>query len=252
MSNLGTLPELVVQRIGEFLAVVDYCRLRQTCRHLHASLSKLRRFVIKGRHFDFHMSQDTRDTGHYCPKRWFDSPPLPGRVKSITVSMEWKDQGYGNRKGQVWVQLMRGDEMIAEKTNIFGFAPHDWQNAEATINGHNLINLSKKGDFYRFMRNAGGGGGHILQVENFQATLICHSLGLDDEAPSNEHQYESGINWQLDELSRVGAVQTPPPSRRPWLYHENGCFVEPEGVEPLEGPPPPDSLPRQPHFSYFF
>eukprot|EP00112_Aurelia_sp_Birch-Aquarium-sp1_P002450 Seg1270.16 transcript_id=Seg1270.16/GoldUCD/mRNA.D3Y31 product="hypothetical protein" protein_id=Seg1270.16/GoldUCD/D3Y31 len=204
MSNLATLPELVVQRIGEFLVVVDYCgycHLRQTCRHPHASLSKLRRFVIKGRYFSFHRHENTEN---YSPRRWFDSPPLPGRVKSITVSMKWIDQGFGNRKGQVFMQLMRGDEVIAEKTNMFGFAPHRWQDAEATINGHNLINLSKKGDFYRFMRNPGGGGEHrySLRVENFKATLICNS-------PPTSSGCESAVNRQLDEWSNIKVVQLP-------------------------------------------
>ena len=83
--------------------------------------------------------------------------------------------------------------MIAEKTNMFGTAPHNWQDAEATTSGHNLIKLSKEGDFYRFMRSAGGGGGHSLSVRNFKATLIFHSPLV----------CESAIDRQLDEWSRT-------------------------------------------------
>ena len=196
MNNLATLPDLAVQRIGEFLAAADYCRLRQTCRHLHTSLCKLKRFVIKGEQFSFSMSQKPRDLR---PQIWFNSPPLPGPLKSMTMSMNWKDQGYGNRKGHVWVQLLRGDEMIAEKTNMFGTAPHNWQDAEATTSGHNLIKLSKEGDFYRFMRSAGGDAGLSLSVRNFKATLIFHSPAA----------CESAIDRQLDEWSRTRIEPAP-------------------------------------------
>ena len=193
MNNLSTLPDLVVQRIGEFLAAADYCRLRQTCRHLHTSLCKLKRFVIEGEQFSFSMCQKPRDN---CPQIWFSSPPVPGPLKSMTVSMKWKDhkdQGFGDRKGQIWVQLLRGDEIIAEKTDMFGTAPHNWQDAEATTSGHNLIKLSKEGDFYRFMRIAGGGVDHMLIVRNFKATLIFHS------SPA----CEAAIDRQLDEWSKT-------------------------------------------------
>ena len=89
--------------------------------------------------------------------------------------------------------------MIAERTNMFEIAPHNWQDAEATTSGHNVIRFSKEGDFYRFMRSAGGGGGHSLSVRNFKATLIFHS-------PS---ACESAIDRQLDEWSRTKIEPAP-------------------------------------------
>ena len=180
--SLETLPELAVERICEFLNVNDLGRFAQTCRRLHAIVPKLKDLVIKGD--DFSINQGRRD-GHYCPKIWFDGPPLPGPVRLMKVSMKWKDQGWGNRKGQVWMQLMRGDDKVAEKKNIFEIAPHEWAEEAAKVEDHDLLKLSKKGDFYRFMRNTGGGGGHSLKVKNFTVLLIWQSLEMGEEAPSS-------------------------------------------------------------------
>ena len=178
--SLETLPELVVHRICQFLCVNDLGRFKQTCRRLHAILPKLQKLVIKGENFDRFGPR----SGHWCPEIWFNGPALPGRVRSITLSMRWRDQGYGNRKGRVWMQLMRSDEKLAEKMDIFGIASHEWEEVRAKIEDHDLLKLSKKGDSYRFMENTGGGGGHSLHVENFKVILIWESLSLDEEVPT--------------------------------------------------------------------
>ena len=46
--------------------------------------------------------------GHFCPEIYFDGPLMNQRMKSLSVQWEWRDQGHGNRKGMLWVQLVRG------------------------------------------------------------------------------------------------------------------------------------------------
>merc|ERR1712212_1266440 len=43
----------------------------------------------------------------FCPSKYFTSRNIAARVSRIEISMDWRDQGWGNRKGQVWLQLCR-------------------------------------------------------------------------------------------------------------------------------------------------
>ena len=68
----------------------------------------------------------------------------------------------------------KNTEQIAEKRKVFGIARHRWSDTKAKL-GENeaVVSNAQAGDFYRFMRNVGGGGGHELIVKRFRviATL---------------------------------------------------------------------------------
>jgi hypothetical protein len=49
---------------------------------------------------------------------------IQGDVESVYVAMKWSDQGWGNRKGEVKVALMRDDKEIASES-LFGKAEHE-------------------------------------------------------------------------------------------------------------------------------
>ena len=89
-------------------------------------------------------------------------------------------QGYGNRKGQVWLQLRRPStesqdayEVIAEMSqDRFGFAPYTMEDVSDTIaSSENVVELAKPGDYYQVMREIGGGGGHRLTIKDFKLTI---------------------------------------------------------------------------------
>ena len=68
----------------------------------------------------------------------WDSETFPeGKVRSITVACEWRDQGWGYRKGHFVLQLMRGQsEVVAEEhraDQLLGIAPHERCNASVTL-----------------------------------------------------------------------------------------------------------------------
>jgi hypothetical protein len=49
---------------------------------------------------------------------------IKGQVLQIECSVNWKDQGWGNRKGKVMVALMRKDKEIAFENIFTSSAPH--------------------------------------------------------------------------------------------------------------------------------
>lgn len=114
------------------------------------------------------------------PELYFDGPILPSKVIKLEASIVWNDQGWGNRKGELIVRLMRpnctGEPFqIAELWGLFDTAPHREMAANKEVDkDHPVIAKSKKGDFYRFMRRIGGGGGHTLKVKNFRVKVtVC-------------------------------------------------------------------------------
>ena len=156
------LPELALLHIALFLTTEEITCLSRTCKRINSILPAFMR--IKGK--DFH--EFGPSGGHWCPEIYFDGPKLKKRVKEIKMSLTWKDQGWGNRKGEVWVQLMRGDDIVAECRDTFGIAKHKEEFARAHISNHQIVQMAQPGDFFRFMRNVGGGGGHQLVVKDFE------------------------------------------------------------------------------------
>ena len=64
----------------------------------------------------------------------------------------------------------------AEHGNLFGIAEHYEKSAKVAIHRHPVVTEAKPADFYRFMRRAGGGGGHELIVRNFRAVATMYKL----------------------------------------------------------------------------
>jgi len=50
------------------------------------------------------------------------SPVITGKVSKIRCSVNWKDQGWGNQKGQLKLSLMRNGKEI--NAVPMGTAPH--------------------------------------------------------------------------------------------------------------------------------
>jgi len=110
--------------------------------------------------------------GHFEPEHYFDSPVMNQKVRSITMTFEWVDQGYGNRKGQVWIDLVRSGEVIENSLHDFpNLADHQMKSEEIKISNHPVVDRIRKGDILKFMVNVGGGGGHSLFIKDFNAKL---------------------------------------------------------------------------------
>lgn len=85
--------------------------------------------------------------GHFSRIKWFDSAPLKDRMQMMNVSMRWHDQGWGNRKGQVWLCLVRDDVVIVVDGyphKMFPIAPHEPSTAVFETSDPGNMFLSKR------------------------------------------------------------------------------------------------------------
>ena len=63
-------------------------------------------------------------------------------------------------------------KMIAEDLDLFDIAPHAEENCLKVLSSQDsILKKALPGDYIRFMKNAGGGGGHQLRVNEFRALI---------------------------------------------------------------------------------
>lgn len=93
--DLTLLPELVLDVITDKLGFEDLMNFSRTCRAFLSYQPKYREITKD----DFNI-YGPRD-GHWCPETWFDVPISSPGLRSVMMSFEWKDQGWGGRKGKV-------------------------------------------------------------------------------------------------------------------------------------------------------
>ncbi|KAJ7380039.1 hypothetical protein OS493_010746 [Desmophyllum pertusum] len=176
MEVMEQLDDLVLRHITSFLDPEDIVRLGRTSRRMYSLMPRVILTTELWKGNDFHMS------GPWEPELYFDGPLLPSTVQELNMDVVWQDQGHGNRKGELYMILMRpaveGEPVqIAEYRRLFGIAEHYEEQANKVIPAdHPVVAEAKPGDFYRFMRNAGGGGGHELTVKNFRVEASTRTV----------------------------------------------------------------------------
>lgn len=99
--------------------------------------------------------------------KW-NSKPLEKKPVSGTVQFRWKDQGYGNQRGRVYLKLMEADG--TEKysfTLTDGLSPHEWEFVTVELEAANpLIDQATVGCMYYLTANEGNGNGHEVHVKD--------------------------------------------------------------------------------------
>lgn len=115
------------------------------------------------------------------PQRWHSSHssdhyielmpsvPLLGAVKQIKVEWQWVDQGWGNQKGSLKLEISN-----SWSYSDFGIAPHTQTTVTRTVpvppdtpNVHSRDNGAK----LMFKARVGGGGGHQLYINKCVVTV---------------------------------------------------------------------------------
>ena len=164
-DHLTSLPELVLLKIESFLKEEDSQSLGLACKRLQSVCPRY--LVMRGK--DFKIKGPA--WGHFTPEHYFDGPRLTGSVKKLSISLKWKDQGWGNRKGDIFLTLVRDKEVVAEKYNPLGLAPHKEEEAKTELINDPIVTEVREGDYYKFSKNPGGGGGHQLTVKNYRVVV---------------------------------------------------------------------------------
>jgi len=172
--NIVSLPDLALHVIARYLEPKDIIHMTEASPYFE----DMRRFLPKyqeilGKEFEKWGPHD----GDFEPETYFDGPEMNQGAKSIKMSFQWRDQGFGNRKGQMWIQLIREGQVLADtREDYYELAPHTagrarFEDREVVIKDHPVVELLTRGDKLRFMRNVGGGGGHSLHVRQFKVVI---------------------------------------------------------------------------------
>jgi len=174
---LTSLPRLPLEHIASHLQFEDLVQLAsssQALAHLQPRVQEVteKEFSIHGPYY-----------GDFVPEPYVDVAVITQGLESVWMEFDWKDQGYGNQKGQIWLQLVRDGRVIADsREQYFALAPHnDLERREVEVVEHPVVTLAGKGDVIRVMRNVGGGGGHRLTVKNFKMRII-HKRELAEDS----------------------------------------------------------------------
>ena len=128
---------------------------------------KLFEHLIERENFDIVAEKD------YTVEKWFYGPRFNGYIIKVTISFIWKDQGYGNRVGKIWLQIVRDKEMILQtRRDLCGIAPHDWDKVNIYLTrGDAIVSNFRPSEHFRFIQNVGGVGGHCLHVRGFRSLV---------------------------------------------------------------------------------
>merc|ERR1719491_2040846 len=88
-------------------------------------------------------------------------------VQQISASVTWNDQGWGNQKGYIYMQISRAGTVIYTKS-LFGVAPHTSSTASMSEANcfFDAIDVVP-GDEIILSQTSGWGGGHTMTVDSF-------------------------------------------------------------------------------------
>ena len=104
---------------------------------------------------------------------WMEIPLLlQEKIHSMRLNANWRDQGWGNRKGEVFITTtsitpFRQDDIVVKS----GIAEHRSRQLYLEFK-------PQPGKKYYLMYKVGGGGGHSLHVSDVNLTFMIHGAGV--------------------------------------------------------------------------
>eukprot|EP01126_Amoeba_proteus_P040361 TRINITY_DN4301_c0_g1_i1.p1 TRINITY_DN4301_c0_g1~~TRINITY_DN4301_c0_g1_i1.p1 ORF type:complete len:178 (+),score=17.96 TRINITY_DN4301_c0_g1_i1:61-594(+) len=166
MSLFAAIPPEILHLIGDYLDLQSYTYFSSTTVGLLNFFPHVK--VISFYRDTLHLDGEYRDKEqHLCVVL----PNLPHPLMSIDFKIDWKDQGWGNRKGTLWFRLYRNTSLISKEL-LMSPAEHDWQTAQVSLNsGSDLIQKSAAGDRLEVWRYVGCGGGHEMFLKNLRIII---------------------------------------------------------------------------------
>lgn len=193
--TLVRLPSVLKTRIASYLNHRDAICLNQTSKVFHNDI----RLSSLSPSYELMYSQIWlgETVAGDVPCRGEMIPIFSSRPHSVTLTCRWRDQGWGERKGRLYIvgetksilsqdkqqqhdnetnekDLFHGGKVICESP----LAPHEFTMMDLSF-------APKINEKYYLWYRCGGGGGHLLMVEN----LIVHTLAFDDDEKSTKTIY---------------------------------------------------------------
>eukprot|EP00531_Pseudo-nitzschia_arenysensis_P013191 CAMPEP_0116132292 /NCGR_PEP_ID=MMETSP0329-20121206/9468_1 /TAXON_ID=697910 /ORGANISM="Pseudo-nitzschia arenysensis, Strain B593" /LENGTH=188 /DNA_ID=CAMNT_0003626793 /DNA_START=165 /DNA_END=731 /DNA_ORIENTATION=- len=113
----------------------------------------------------------------FYSSRFWQSLPALAPAHTVFLKCDWKDQGWGNRKGEMYVVANGSQET-------------DWPSVENSVvcrsrerAGHEWSTLSlsfrPESDKYGIWYKIGGGGGHRLLVKKISVRVLSYTNEID-------------------------------------------------------------------------
>ena len=132
-------------------------------------------------------------SNQYCTVATLEVP-AGHKACGARVTGQWRDQGWGNRKGKVRLVLLHRDKEVAASSTD-SCAPHSWAKLSLALDGFSAA----AGDVLAVQVRVGGGGGHELKL-NVTAILdtALHFAGSIVAKRNNEvARTETFKNYEL-------------------------------------------------------
>jgi hypothetical protein len=190
------LPPELMQRTASFLHPLNAIDFSRTCRAVHDSLALASLDPALPLIAGTKLLIGEYSTGDQ-EAPWIRLPvPLHRRVHSATLSLQWRDQGWGNRKGQVRI-VGRHTTQPADRNDPFhgGKIVSESPIAEHQLTNCKLTFVPKEDHVYYVFYRVGGGGGHQLHLES----VTLFSMIFNDP-----NRYVSRYYRVLRELGAIG------------------------------------------------
>jgi hypothetical protein len=182
------LPSVLKTRIASYLEASDAFALSNTCKTLHHDLGLS---ILPPYELLFSQVWVGDATTGDVPVRSERIPIFASHPHSIYVSCRWKDQGWGNKKGRLFVVA----EDIGEKDVGKEGCDGEWFDGgqlvwESPLVSHEFTHLKimlipQKNKEYHFWYRCGKEGGHMLMVED----LVVQTIFFDNNQRSLEKNY---------------------------------------------------------------
>lgn len=168
--------------LASFLTLSDLLSLR-----LVNSCLSLCEVVTSDRDFSLpktYLSSWNRTIDCYHAEEWYTLPidVLSAKVHTVIFHGEWRDQGWGNRKGMVAI-VAKGEGHRAPNdykspgpgvVAHLATAPHRWEPFRLEFRpdpSHHSKNVDGGEEYDVWIRN-GGGGGHSLSLRNLKMAIV--------------------------------------------------------------------------------
>lgn len=172
---MNTLPEGILQSVAELLSPTDALSLSRTSKQLfdvlHLASTPHCRFI------DRFSVGDCDDSMHYG----FELPSIsPISVHTLLISMQWSDQGWGNRKGRIMIVAEDKNQSLDRHRAEYNRVVFASKIASHSRKQLRIEIKPKQNESYHLFYAVGGGGGHSLVLFN----ISVQALLFDDNKKS--------------------------------------------------------------------